>query len=122
MGEPPAALKTGGSREANLPGGVDLAPGGSERSDGSLHGEEPRKRAEAPSSESPVSDGGFGGRRLKEERTAERSCGTCAKGVDKLIKGENSGFVLCEFFPRWTWIAQKEPCQFTPPKWEPRSG
>lgn len=54
MGEPGAALMTPGSREVNLPGGVNLTPGGCEGSDDSHQGESCESRVtptSLPSSE-----------------------------------------------------------------------
>lgn len=48
-------------------------------------------------------------------------CGNCAHGEPKLIKGEDSGFVLCAFKKPWQWIAQRLPCRFDPSRWERRS-
>lgn len=59
------------------------------------------------------------GREVKE--TEEGKCGNCAHGKQKLIRDEDSGFVLCAFMKPWKWIAQRMPCQFDPVRWK-RSG
>lgn len=56
------------SREAILPGGLNPTPGGSERSDGSLHGGSPRKRGDADVLQLLDFSGGFGGSSVKDRR------------------------------------------------------
>jgi hypothetical protein len=51
----------------------------------------------------------------------EEKCGDCAHGETKLIKGEDTGFVLCEFTSRAHWYAGRLPCQLTPPRYERRA-
>lgn len=63
MGEPPAALRTGGSREVNLPAGVDPVAGGCEGSDDSQHRREGRESGVTPTAFLSFSTVGGGGAR-----------------------------------------------------------
>lgn len=115
MGEPGAALRKPGSREGNLPAGVNLPAGGGEGSDDSPQGES-RESGVTPTSLQSSEILGEGGASVKGGSVGVLvGCGTCKKALE----GKH-GFVNCALLPKWQWLSPKFPCAMNPPLWEKR--